>query len=373
MPAEPKPTYQPQRLTIARERRGLSKTALGDLAGLTPRRISSFERDGDDAPPPTTLQQLAETLQFPVEYFYRPVIAEPAADAVSFRAQSRMSARSRRGAIASAQIAFELASYLDELLHLPPPDLPDLRDVGPTEAAAALRSLWGLGVEPAPNLIHLLESRGARVFSIVDEYAGLDAFSMWSDGTPFVFLTRHKTPERGRWDAAHELGHLVLHLEARPGAGRDMEAEADEFAREFLMPARAVDARATLPASLETVRYDKVWWGVSAMAYLRQLKELGHLTDWKYRALIIDATEAGLRKDEGDIDRETSSLLPRALELLATQGIGVRDIARNLQVSPDELTGLTFQTMVTTAGGGRTTPPRRGHLQLVHDSTAQPA
>lgn len=365
-----RPSYQPLRLTIARERRGLSKTALADLVDLSPRRISSFEREGDDVPPDSTLEGLAAALGFPVGYFRRPVEAEPVSDAVSFRAQSRMSATSRKGALASAQIAIELAEYLDDRLHLPPPDLPDLRDVGPTEAASALRALWGLGTDPAPNLVHLLESRGVRVFSIVEEYSGLDAFSMWADGTPFVFLTRHKTPERGRWDAAHELGHLLLHLEVAPGDAKNREAEADEFAREFLMPARAVDARATLPASLRSVRYDKVWWGVSAMAYLRQLKELGILTDWKYRALIIDASEAGLRKDEGDIDRETSSLLPKALELLASQGISVHDIAAALDVDVSELAGLTFQTIVATAGGGRSSPPRRGHLRIVGDLAA---
>lgn len=366
MPAEPH--FQPLRLTIARERRGLSKTALAELADLTARRISSFEREDDDAPPARTLERLADVLGFPVGYFFRPVISDPASDGVSFRAQSRMSATARRGALASARIGVELAAYLDEHLHLPAPDLPDLRDVGPMEAAAALRTMWGLGVEPAPNLVHLVEAHGVRVFSIVEEYSGLDAFSLWADGTPYMFLTRHKSPERGRWDVAHELGHLVLHLEASPSRSRDREAEADEFAREFLMPARAVDARATLPASLDTVRYDKIWWGVSAMAYLRQLKELNHLTDWRYRGLIIDATEAGLRRAEGDIDRETSSLLPRALELLAEDGTKPEDIAAALQVAPPELAGLTFQMLITSSGGARTSARRRGHLHLVQNA-----
>lgn len=50
-----------------------------------------------------------------------------------------------------------------------------------------------------------------RVFSLPIESVAIDAFSVWHQGTPFVFLNPMRSGERGRMDAAHELGHLTLH------------------------------------------------------------------------------------------------------------------------------------------------------------------
>lgn len=357
------PTFQPARLTLARQRRGLTKVALADKVGLSSRRISGYENEGAPPPPPA-LRNLSRVLGYPVEYFYRPLGTVPSPDNVSFRSFSRMTASARDGALASATTGVELASYLDRELHLPSPNLPDLRDARPVEAAAALRSSWGLGLDPAPNLIHLVESHGVRVFSLIEEFSALDAFSLWVDGTPFVFLTRHKSPERGRWDVAHELGHLLLHLETPP-KGPSQEADADEFARELLLPERGVDPRAVASPSLHFVRAEKVWWGVSAMAYIRQLHEIGRLSDWQYRSLVIEATQAGYRREEGDIERESSSLLPKALALLAEEGVGVEEIAGLLDVEPSDVRELIFSTVVDVSGGAKPSGPPRGHLRAV--------
>ncbi|MFD5336500.1 MULTISPECIES: ImmA/IrrE family metallo-endopeptidase [Streptomyces] len=58
----------------------------------------------------------------------------------------------------------------------------------------------------------------------------VDAFSFWDGEIPFVLLSTEKTAERGRFDAAHELGHLVLHGEEQMPHGPQAEAEAHRFA-----------------------------------------------------------------------------------------------------------------------------------------------
>lgn len=93
----------------------------------------------------------------------------------------------------------------------------------------------GLGEAPIANMVHLLETKGVRVFSLVEDCHELDAFSTWLDGTPFVFLNTRKSAERSRMDAAHELGHLVLHRVGRP-QGKEAEEEATRFGAAFLMP-----------------------------------------------------------------------------------------------------------------------------------------
>lgn len=84
---------------------------------------------------------------------------------------------------------------------------------------------------------------------IVDA-AEVDAFSMWRQSTPFVFLNTKKSAEHSRFDAAHELGHLVLHRHGSP-QGREAEREANAFASAFLMPRASVLAYAPRMATID--------------------------------------------------------------------------------------------------------------------------
>ena len=53
----------------------------------------------------------------------------------------------------------------------------------------------------------------------------------------------NKTAEHSRFDAAHELGHLVLHRHGPP-RGIEAERQANAFASAFLMPHGSVFPRA---------------------------------------------------------------------------------------------------------------------------------
>jgi Zn-dependent peptidase ImmA (M78 family)/DNA-binding XRE family transcriptional regulator len=360
----PEADFQPRRLKLARQRRRLTKVDLARRVGLTARRLSAFENQGV-CPTVEMIEALGSVLEFPADYFFRPIRWEAAADTVSFRSFSRLTAAARDSALASVGTGFELAGCFMDRLNLPPVGLPDMRELKPADAAIALRMEWGLGLDPAPNMIHLAESRGVRVFSLMDEFANLDAISTWRDGQPFIFMTRHKSPERGRWDVAHELGHLVLHLEVTP-QGRQLELEADEFAREFLLPWQGVEGRlGSWVPSMQTVRREKIWWGTSAMAYMRQLKEITSMSEWHYRSLVIEASRAGYRSSEGDIERETSKLIPKALEVLGREGFGLDMLAKELDVDRDEVVGLLFPTVLEVAGDGDCSAPVRNHLRLV--------
>jgi Zn-dependent peptidase ImmA (M78 family)/DNA-binding XRE family transcriptional regulator len=344
--------FNPLRLRQARQRRGLTKVALGRAVGLTARRIAEYENEGV-RPPASTVDGLARALGFPPAFFTRDAPPDVSADNVSFRSFSRLAAGRRDAALSAAAAGVELAGWLDERLRLPACDIGDLARMEPEIAAAAVRSGWGLGEDPLPNIVHLLEAHGVRVFSIVEDCASLDAFSLWSDGTPFVFLTTRRTPERSRWDAAHELGHLVLHAGDRP-QGRQQEQEADEFAAALLLPRKGVLAQAPRVPSLPDILAHKVVWRVSALAYIRRLHQLRAITDWHYRSLVVEASHAGYRRAEGDIDRETSKLLPAALRLLAEDGVDAQVLAGALDLPVDEVRGLLFDLpLVAVAGGGR--------------------
>jgi Zn-dependent peptidase ImmA (M78 family)/DNA-binding XRE family transcriptional regulator len=355
--------FNPDRLAHARLRRGWTKVALADAVDLTPRRIAAYENEGE-VPPETTLRSLAQALDFPVEFFHRDSLPMPRADQVSFRSLSKLTSGRRDAALAGAALAEDLCAWLEERFELPSSDLPDLREVEPESAATVLRSMWELGEQPTPNLIHLMEAHGVRVFSLVDDCHELDALSTWNNGAPYVFLTHHKSPERARWDAAHELGHLVLHLESPP-QGREQEDEADRFARELLLPGRGVRTTAPKVVTLEAVRAQKTYWKVSALAYIRQLHHLQVLSDWQYKTLIIEASQAGYRTSEGDIERERSQLLPKVLTALRSEGVTVSDVASELAISPQELRGLLFMSMQAVDGGDGSPSNARADLRLV--------
>lgn len=355
--------FEPSRLTLARQRRGLTKVALAQAVGLTPRRISAFENEGEQ-PPASTVEALAKVLDFPSAFFSRSAGDLVEAERASLRSFSRLSARTRDAGLASVTLGAEFARWLEARFELPPVNLSDLRGVGPREAAAALRSLWGLGEIPAPNMVHLLEANGVMVFSLSDEFVALDALSVWIEERPFVYLTLNKSPERGRWDAAHELGHLVMHIGLCP-QGRAVEREADEFASEFLLPERGVRGRVPRFPSLEEVRSEKLFWRVSALAYIRRLYQLGAVTEWQYKSLAIEASKAGYRSSEGEIERETSQLIPKVLTLLAEDGISVSSVSAELAITPAELRGLLFSP-VGLQGEGLSTETSRPELRVLN-------
>src|ERR1700693_4393291 len=83
------------------------------------------------------------------------------------------------------------------------------------------------------------------LFSLAENTRNVDAFSCWRNGEPYVFLNTFKSTEHSRFDAAHELAHLVLHKHGGPNQGRAAELEAHAFASSFLMPRD--DVLATIP------------------------------------------------------------------------------------------------------------------------------
>jgi Zn-dependent peptidase ImmA (M78 family)/DNA-binding XRE family transcriptional regulator len=333
--------FNPSRLEIARKRRGLTKTKLAGAAGISTRILTDYQR-GDAQPGPDTARQIARVLRFPLDFFYLGDLDAPEVDAVSFRALSSMSARQRDQALGSAAIAIELADWIDARFRLPQPDVPRLPDVDPETAAELVRDAWGLGREPAPNLVHLLEAHGVRVFSLALDNAEVDAFSFWRDGVPYIFLNTRKSGERSRMDAAHELGHLVLHWAGGP-QGREQERDAQAFGGAFLMPRASVVANVPRGARLNQIVQAKRYWSVAAANLAYRMHTVGMLTDWQYRAVFVEMSKRGYRTDEPNgIHRETSQVLNKVFRTLRDEGTTHARVAEELGLSTEELGSVIF-------------------------------
>jgi Zn-dependent peptidase ImmA (M78 family) len=317
-------------------------TDLARAVGISPALMSNYQL-GRRTPPGESVEALAHELRYPEEFFYGPELDDLDTNAVSFRSLSRLRAQDREAALGAAQIARLLAAWIDVRYEVPRPSIPEHSGADPEEAADAVRSAWGLGQGPIGHVVGQLEAKGLRVFSLQEDCSEMDAFCFWDGSTPFVFLNAFKSGERSRFDAAHELGHLVLHRREALSRNKAAEKEANEFASAFLMPRAAFVASAPQVISLNSVLRMKQTWGVSVAAATVRLNRLGLIGEWDYRMLFQQLSARGWRTAEPEpMRREQSRLLESLLADLKTQGITLRDLARDIGVPASEVRALTF-------------------------------
>ncbi|MEV7347250.1 XRE family transcriptional regulator [Streptomyces sp. NPDC093544] len=339
----------PSRITLARKRRGMTIVELSRKLDVSSQSLSNYEH-GRQSPSEETLAKISDILGFPPEFFVSADLEEIPSESVAFRARSKLTAGRRGVALSVGRLAVELEGLISKKFRLPAADIPSLDKPDPENAAEMVRSRWGLGQAPIPNMVHLLESKGVRVFSLAPEYAEIDAFSFWHNQTPFMFLNTLKSAERSRFDAAHELGHLVMH---GPGlTGARAEQEANSFAGAFLMPRRSVVAHMPKGAFIDQILKGRKIWKVAALALTYRLHDLGMLTDWQYRSVIVELSKRGYRTGEpGGIQRETSQVFDKVFRTLRARGVSSGDIAEELCVESEELSKYVFGLTLTAQDG----------------------
>jgi len=333
--------FNSNRFKVARLRRGLTIKALGEKIDRTSRTISSYEND-KEVPPESVILKASKVLNYPVNFFYAEELDELDTNSVSFRSLSKMTVAQKNIAISAGQISVEFSHWLETKLNLPVIQVPEYRDLSPAAAAYAIRQEWQLGELSISNMIHLLESKGIRVFSLLHNSKNIDAFSFWKDNVPFVFLNHQKSGERSRFDAAHELGHLIMHKHAKP-QGREAETQADSFASALLMPEGSVRGKAVYMPTLDTMIKLKSNWKVSVSALVRRMKDLDLITDWYYQKMNIQMSQRKmLQKEPFGIEHEKSLLLEKTFKLLWSQGISREKISELLLIPTSDLDNLVF-------------------------------
>lgn len=348
----------PERIQVARMRRGLTKVELAQRLAVTPRTVTKYETNGA---PAAAAADIAAAVEFPVSYFQRDAAPTLCADEVRFRAARRATARQRDSAAAAGVAGVEIDHWISQRFVRPPLDLPMFDGVGPRTAASTLRAMWGLGTKPLPNLVQLAESRGVRVFTLPPFADVVDAYSIWRDDVPYVFLARRKTPERIRFDVAHEIGHLVLHSN-EPGETTEQEREADAFASEFLMPEAALDEyvrfNATVPELLQIREYFKV----SAMALAYAAHRASRLSDWTYRQACMTLSQNGFRSGEpgGMVNYEVSRVFP---SVFSSPSASAAAIAGDLGIPVNDVHALTFGAELRLAQGDTDVPAESSSVQ----------
>jgi Zn-dependent peptidase ImmA (M78 family)/transcriptional regulator with XRE-family HTH domain len=350
-----KRSFNPSRLTLARERNGLTKQRLATLCQVSRRTVTAWEAGEVDSPP---LEILSQALHFPTSFFWADDPPRVSEDGVSFRALSSMTARQMHRVLAASALAVEFSAWTDQRYTTPSLDLPDLcesRDnpsplsgdqpekLIPAVAAESLRSVWGLHQAPVRRLLSFLEGKGVRIFSLPVDDREVDAFSFWQEDRPFVFLNTAKSAERIRFDLAHELGHLLMHRGVNTRLSRGFEQQAQDFASSLLVPADALYAQIIGRPRLDDIFILKRHWRVSAVAMVYRLWELSIISEWHYRTWMIELSQRGYRSSEpGGMHPESSKLFKQLFGLAREDGWSFRSIASELSIPEDELDSMVF-------------------------------
>jgi Zn-dependent peptidase ImmA (M78 family) len=340
---------------------------------VSARSLSLYE-NGHAVPSPATLTKIADALGVPDDFLRAGEVDELPAAAVSFRAISKMTARQRDQALAAGRMALLIDEWFDSRFCLPPVDVPTLGSYDPESAAEVVRARWGLGTRPIANMLHLAEAHGVRVYSLTQENRELDAFSLYWNGRPYVFLSTGKSGERGRFDVAHELGHLVLHSQHEPLHGPEAEVAANRFAAAMLMPRSSVLAAGLHNADVDQILVAKSAWRVSALALTHRLAELGLLTEWGYRSACVSLARLGYKSDEpGGIPRESSQLLAKVFRSLRDQREIPAAVAAAIGIEPAELRAHVFGLTLMSVLGVRRRERGPGEGDLAQSPAAAAA
>lgn len=228
-----------------RKAKDFSQERLAEKSGLSRAAYRNIET-GKSEPRVSNLQAIAAVLEVPIQRLVEPV---QELRAVRFRSNKKM--RSRE------QILVDVGRWLSDFGDVEEIlgdrveyKLDDIRKKLKVRknrggaAAALAREAFGLDAEePVRDICGLLESGGIKVGE--QKVASHDFFGLSvaaSDGGPAVIVNTWERISVERWifTAAHELGHLILHLSdydvSHTDEEKKHEEEANAFAAAFLMP-----------------------------------------------------------------------------------------------------------------------------------------
>ena len=181
-----------KRIELARKRRQKTAKILAEESGIAPVTLSRVI-NGRQLPDEDTVIKLARALDYPLDFFKLDDPDEIDVDAASFRSLTGMTARTRDAALSAGALAFEISDWVGKIFKLEDPNLVDLsHERDPANASRLVRQYWGIGEKPIGNIVHFLETKGIRVFSLSENTRTVDAFSCWRNGEPFIFLNTFK-------------------------------------------------------------------------------------------------------------------------------------------------------------------------------------
>jgi Zn-dependent peptidase ImmA (M78 family)/plasmid maintenance system antidote protein VapI len=301
----PEPRTVGQRLTSLRQINGLTQGQLADRLGVTQSFLSHIVR-GARPMPEALAVEAARVFGLPAAFFtVKPTPAD--LGAVTFRKNSRASARDEGRVVALYDEAARLFREVSESSGYRSVDLPDPAEYGGDAecVAEAIRLELGLAPdEPVQNATRALERLGIGVVDNLDhleeEARGHTAVSRPShyNARPLVALVSEVPGDVKRLTLLHEAGHLIFDRDlAGPIASTRSieERRAYKFAGALLIPETVVRARISETLNLHGFLPVKADYGISVGALIMRARDLGVIGPDRARSLQIQLSSQGWR------------------------------------------------------------------------------
>ena len=344
------------RLAEARRARGVTAADLASMIQVSAQSLSKYE-NGHQTPRRDTVDRLAKTLGMPEQYFFRP---HGFGDSKPVFWRSKLTAQVADLERASVRLEWlkEVVDYLGGFFDFPELSLIDLdvpndpKEIDSDfieEAANSVRKEWQAPSGPLPDVIEKIEQSGILVSRIHVRAEKVDAFSQWSNHfkIPFIVLSRDKaSASRQRFDAVHELAHILLHQNVNQNHMNNkstyklLEDQANSFASFMLLPERDFLGELYAP-TLDGLLSLKERWGVSVAAMIMRCKSLDLLDDMAAKRMWMNYTRRGWRKGEpydGKMEKESPLLIRRSFEMLLEESVqSVADICKALPFPLEDL------------------------------------
>ncbi len=372
----------PKRIREARISRDLTTTQLAEHLEVTRQCVSQYEL-GHSEPTHAVLRKMVEVLEFPVGFFYKPLLQTNNPESITFYSPTFF--RSLKAAKKSGKNKVtvrmdwleEIFLYLKDFVNFPTVNVPnvsqyltgeELSQDDIEDIADHVRKSWGLGKGPISNVLLLLEKNGFVVARNSIKDKKIDAFSQWKGEIPFVYLSSDKDcAVRTRFDASHELGHLLLHIDSDQHNYDDesyiksIEKEANKFAGAFLLP-RESFGQEVMSTSLDHFINLKRRWKVSIQAMIHRCADLGLLNDNQILYLRKQISIRKMRTNEpldDELIPESPVMLKQAIQILLEDNcLNNERIVEDLCLPIEEIETLTNLPKGTLSLSGHVIPLR---------------
>lgn len=323
-------SYLGDAISVARRAKGITQEELAESAAITQAALSRYENDLRD-PSPEVVAKLAEALGVTPRLLNRSqrLVGAMAADAhmrrratAGARDWRRLEARLNMYRLHTHQLMDEIALRAEQTI----PSV-DPIEVDPGDAARLTRMQWRLPVGPVRDLTGWLEAAGCIVIEEDFGTTRVDGLSQWIDAHPLMLINSRMPTDRKRLTLAHELGHLIMHSkEFTP----DPEADANQFAAEFLMPAEVIKPQLR-SLTLGKLHDLKRLWAVSMQALIERAFHLKMLPAADRTKLYKQLGARGWRRTEPlshELPSEQPKLPAQIGEALQRQGLSDIEIAQ---------------------------------------------
>ncbi|MBP5503216.1 MAG: ImmA/IrrE family metallo-endopeptidase [Bacteroidales bacterium] len=236
-------SYIGQKIKAARKMRGWS---LDDLCeelkkhngvfaekNVSKQTLSKYERSVI-LPSGDTLLNIAHVFNLPTGFFLQPF--KFTLDDAEYRKKTNLPKKELDKIKATIQDKLERYFEIEEVCGIAQTPITKTKICTEEDVyalAKQIRKQWNLGLDGIVNVIEEIEKYGIKIID-ADTDNSFDGMSGNALNSGFMVLNKHFTPERKRFTALHELGHLLMNLENFEH--KNAESLCNLFASEMLLP-----------------------------------------------------------------------------------------------------------------------------------------